>query len=233
MPDRPPPRAPLPPDGDGPGRREAVGRILGAARRLIGRAGLDGASIGDIAREAGVTAGVLRAHFDDRDHLLIETQRAFFRQLHERFIERAQRGEGGLPSALDALDAMWGSVRELHAGAPFIVQTLAVSGQEGPLGERVSSFYDECTALLEDAIHRVFHDDLSRLSVPPERMSVLIRVLLEGLVVELSRARTPEQLARVDAAYADMRSLFERFVLAGQGDRPVDPALLGPVPLPW
>jgi AcrR family transcriptional regulator len=215
------------------GKRETVGRILGAARKAIGRSGFSGATLGAVAKEAGVSKGLLHYHFESKDHLLVETQRAFFRQLHERFTERASRGEGGLPSALDALDAMWDSVRELHGGAPFVVETLALSSHDSPLGHKVSAFYDESTALLEDAIRLVFSEELDALAVPPERMAVLIRVLLEGLVVELARARDEEALARVDAAYQDFRALFERFVLAGKEGPTVDLAALGPVPLPW
>jgi len=219
--------------GIGSEGKKAVPLILGAARRIFGKAGYSAATLGEVAREAGVSKGLLHYHFENKEALLLETQRAFFRQLHERFIERATRGDAGLPSALDALDAMWGSVRELHAGAPFIVETLALSGQETPLGRQVATFYAESTALLEDAIRKVFAADLDRLSVPPDRMAVLIRVLLEGLIVELARARNDAELARVDEAYGDMRRLFERFVLAGDEGPPVDLAALGPVPLPW
>lgn len=224
-----------------PADPRAVQRILGAARRIFGRAGFDGASMGEVAAEAGVSKGLLHYHFENKDHLLLETQRAFFRQLHQRFIERARKGDGGLPSALDALDAMWGAARELHQGAPFLVETLALSTHDSPMGRQVASFYTECTGLLTDAIRAVFAEDLDRLSVPPERMAVLIRVLLEGLVVELARAATEDELARVDLAYSDMRALFARFVLAGQDGPAVDldklgaawPDAAGPVPLPW
>ncbi|MFM2248038.1 MAG: hypothetical protein RL071_4113 [Pseudomonadota bacterium] len=224
-----------------PADPRAVQRILGAARRIFGRAGFDGASMGEVAAEAGVSKGLLHYHFENKDHLLLETQRAFFRQLHQRFVERARKGDGGLPSALDALDAMWGAARELHQGAPFIVETLALSTHDSGMGRQVASFYTECTGLLTDAIRAVFAEDLDRLTVPPERMAVLIRVLLEGMVVELARAATEDELARVDLAYTDMRTLFARFVLAGQDGPTVDLDKLGaawldaegPVPLPW
>ena len=241
MPARTRPSPPFPPGSAAPHDARAVQRILGAARRIFGRAGFDGASMGAVAAEAGVSKGLLHYHFENKDHLLIETQRAFFRQLHQRFIERARKGDGGLPSALDALDAMWAAARELHQGAPFLVETLALSTHDSAMGRQVASFYSECTGLLTDAIRAVFADELDRLSVPPERMAVLIRVLLEGLVVELARAENEPALARVDLAYADMRALFARFVLAGQDGPPVDLDKLGatawidegPVPLPW
>ncbi len=216
----------------------SVQRIVRAASRVFGRSGYDGASMGEVAKEAGVSKGLLHYHFKSKEDLLLEAQRATFRELHRRFVERADKGEGGLDAALEALDAMWRTVRELRGGAPFIVETLAMASHDGPLNQRVAQFYGESTQLLEDAIRRVFEEDLDQLAVTPDRMAVLIRVLLEGLTVELAQARTDEDQARVDQAYLDFRELFERFVLSGQtmsapGPQPFGPGELGPVPLPW
>jgi AcrR family transcriptional regulator len=216
-----------------PGAAASVQRILRAASRVFGRSGYDGASMGDVAREAGVSKGLLHYHFTSKEELLIEAQRATFRELHRRFAERALKGDKGLTAALDALDAMWRSVRELRGGAPFIVETLAMASHDGPLNLRVSRLYAESTQLLEDAIRLVFADELDRLAVTPDRMAVLIRVLLEGLTVELAQARTDEDAARVDQAYLDFRELFERFVLSGGTMPAPDPDELGPMPLPW
>jgi len=214
-------------------RAATTRRILGAARRLFSEAGFSGASMGAVAREAGVSKGLLHYHFDNKDHLFVETQQAFFRELYRRFSERADRGDGGVPSALEALDAAWEAIRDLHGGAAFVVETLALSNHDSVLGQRVATFYDESTDLLEDALALIFQADLPRLAVPPERMAVLIRVLSEGLVVELARARNDEDLERVEAAYQDFRALFGRFVLGGSvGDDGEDPPS-GPMALPW
>jgi AcrR family transcriptional regulator len=216
----------------GRSRGDTTRKILGAARRLFSEAGFSGASMGAVAREAGVSKGLLHYHFDNKDHLFVETQQAFFRELHRRFSERADRGDGGVVSALEALDAAWEAIRDLHGGAAFVVETLALSNHDSALGRRVADFYDESTALLEDAITQLFAAEIDQLAVPPERMAVLIRILSEGLVIELARARTAEDLTRVERAYQDFRGLFARFVLGG---RPLDEAepLDGPMALPW
>jgi AcrR family transcriptional regulator len=210
-----------------------VQRIVRAAARVIGQSGYDRASMGDVAREAGVSKGLLHYHFASKEDLLIEAQRAAFREMHLRFTERARRGEKGLEAALDALDAMWRTVRELRGGAPFIVETLTMATHDGLLNRRLASFYAESTGLLEDAIRQVFADELDRLAISPDRMAVLIRVLLEGLTVELAQARTPEEAARVDQAYLDFRELFERFVLSGQSLAAPASVGVAPMPLPW
>ena len=157
----------------------------------------------------------------DRESLLIETQRSVFRELHKRFLERAQRGEKGLSSALDALDSMWSSIRTLSPGAPFLVETLGRASQKDTLRLQLQDFYLESTRLLEDGIRAVFSDQLHLLSIPPERMAKLIRILLEGLLIELAHAQNDHDLAQVDQAYTDMRQLFAQFVLKKEQSDPI------------
>ena len=76
-----------------------------------------------------------------------------------------------------------------------------------------------------------FSNELERLAIPPRRMANIIRVLLEGLLIELAQAHTEEELKNVDQCYADMRALFARFVLVEQEALPDNPA--DGFPLPW
>jgi hypothetical protein len=164
------------------------------------------------------------------DVLLMEAQQAAWEQLYARFKERAERADGGLASALDALDAMWQMIRHLRAGAPSILHTL--SNPDETVQDRRSRFYQESTRLLTDGIRVVFATDLGHLAIPPDRMAVLVRVMMEGLVVELAQARNAEDVAEVDRAYTDLRALFERYVLDAE-PLPEPQIPLEPIPLPW
>ena len=92
-------------------------------------------------------------------------------------------------------------------------------------------FYRESTLLLEDGIRKVFAEQLSELVISPERMAVLIRVLLSGLVVEMAGATTDDELKELDQAYRDIRTLFGDFVVMSD-DWEVDEHT-DSVPLPW
>lgn len=164
------------------------------------------------------------------DLALMEAQQSVYVQLHQRWTERAQRGDGGLRSALEALDAMWDTVRQLRAAAPTVLGTL--SNPQPTVTDRRARFYEESTRLLEDAIRHVFASDLGQLALPPERLAVLVRITIEGLVVELAQAKSPEDVAVVDRAYLDLRALFERFVV-GDGAATAPTVELHPIPLPW
>ncbi len=190
-----------------------VQRILDAATRVVGARGLDATTLADVARAAGVPFGLMRYHFRSKEHLLIEAQRATFRRVHERFEDRFARGEGGVGTAMEALDALWHAVRDLHAWAPFMVQTMAVSARDPALGERMADFNAESSARVELGLVRLFTDQLDRLVLPPDRLARAVRTGLYGLVVELAFARTEEERAAVDQTYLDVRALLERVVI--------------------
>jgi len=193
----------------------SVARIVDAAARLFGAEGFQGASMGSVARAAGVSKGLLHYHFRSKEHLLVETQRATFRQIHERFEKRFERGERGIDTALEGIDTLWQAVVDMRAWAPFIIETMSLAAQEHPIRLHVDDFYRESNTLLERGVRNVFADDLDSLAIPPERLAMLIRTSIHGLVVELSYARTPGEMARVDQAYRDLRDFFARVILAG------------------
>jgi AcrR family transcriptional regulator len=198
-----------------PRAARSIKRILDAAAHLFGAQGFEGASMNAVARAAGVSKGLLHYHFESKEHLLIEAQRATFHQIHLRFEERFKKGDRGIQTALDGIDTLWSAVCDMRAWAPFIVQTMSLAGQNRPIRGAVDDFLNESMTLLERGIRNVFIDELSNMAVPPHRLAMLIRTALHGLVVELSYARTPFQLSRVDQAYQDFRNFFGALILQG------------------
>ncbi len=87
-------------------RRRA--EIVEAALRVVGRAGLDGATTRAIADEARCTLSVLAHYFGDKEGLLVAAQTT----LYDRIVERAFR-TGGELMGLAALEAA------LEATLPF------------------------------------------------------------------------------------------------------------------
>jgi len=171
-----------------------------------------GASMNAVARAAGVSKGLLHYHFDTKEHLLIEAQRAAFRRIHAQFEHQFQQGSGK-EAAMGALDALWGSIRELYAWAPFLVETLSLAHQNADVRAHLDGFYDESMGLLQDGLDRLFADDPNVLTLPPERMVRLIRLALHGLLVELTLANGDDDLARVDETWQDLRAVLADHVL--------------------
>ena len=206
-------------------------QILHTAKKLFGRIGYRDATIEQVIKTAGVSKRVFQQYFQTKEGLLIETQRAVFRELHRRFTRQALGEKQGLSTALDALDAMWQTARDLRDIAPFMLETLNLGNKNASLRPQLEQFYQESTSLLEDGIRKVFVKELGVLIIPPEQMAILIRILLSGLVVELAQVQSTEQLNQLDQVYANIRSLFEKFVVQNEDltwNEETDT-----VPLPW
>ena len=215
-------------------KKRAQKLILRAASRIFGEMGYDGASVQKVADEAGVSKSLVHYHFHTKEKLLLEAQKTTFRELHRRISEGAKRGDIGLRAALSALDSMWESIRDLREGAPFVDETLSLAGKKKDLQPNIRAFYEESTALLSDGIKCVFAEDLERLAIPPDRMAILLRIVLEGLTVELAQVQTTADLRRVDQAYADMRKLFGDFVILKESQEITTGSHTDEnIPLPW
>ena len=192
----------------------SVQKILEAAARKFGREGFQAASMHAVARAAGVSKGLLHYHFHSKEHLLLETQRATFREVYEHFQTRFGDGDRGVDTALDGLDALWNAIVGLHHWTPFMVETMAQTTGDRPLRDDVDAFYAEAMAMLEDGIRHAFAEHLNEPTAPPDRLAVIVRVGMHGLVVELARARTEAEVAEVERAYRDLRQMFAQSVLS-------------------
>lgn len=192
----------------------SIQRIVDAAAGLFGSAGYRGASMTAVAKAAGVSKGLLHYHFESKEHLLFEAQRAAYRRIHEHFEARFKQGERGLDTALEALDALWLAIYEMRAWAPFMMETVSLSSQNERVRTLLHNFLDEAMTLLESGVAQVFRDEQDRLITTPPRVAWLVRAGIHGLVVELSLARTDEDLRRVEQTYEDMKRMFEHSILS-------------------
>jgi len=161
-----------------------------------------------VARAAGVSKGLLHYHFDSKEHLLIEAQRATFRQIHQRFQERHQAGMVGVSGATEVLDNLWDSIRSMRGWAPFMVEILAQGAHRGPFWSYLDEFVTESTQLLTAGIESVFSDAPDQLGIPPERLARLVRTSMFGLIVELAYAKDDEAVQAVEQTYRDLRQTF-------------------------
>ena len=63
-------------------RSKTRGSILKTAKRLFGLTGYQSTTLDDIAKFAGLSASTMQSHFENKESLLLETQRTIFRELH-------------------------------------------------------------------------------------------------------------------------------------------------------
>jgi AcrR family transcriptional regulator len=73
-----------------PERRE---QLIAAAARVVARSGYDAATVRDVAREAGVSTGVIAYYFDGKDDLLAHVLREASRRFRQRLDEASAAAE--------------------------------------------------------------------------------------------------------------------------------------------
>ena len=78
--------------------REARRRqLIDATMKCIARKGMGSTTLGDVAREAGLSQGIVNLHFESKDNLLKETLRALAHEYREKF-DKALENSGPLPA---------------------------------------------------------------------------------------------------------------------------------------
>ena len=84
--------------------REARRRqLIDATMKCIARKGMSNTSIGDVAKEAGLSQGIVNLHFESKDNLLTETLRTLANEYREQFDKSLEKGG---PRPADALLAL-------------------------------------------------------------------------------------------------------------------------------
>jgi len=78
--------------------REARRRqLIDATMKCIARKGMGSTTLGDVAKEAGLSQGIVNLHFESKDNLLKETLGALAKEYREKF-DKAIRNSGPHPT---------------------------------------------------------------------------------------------------------------------------------------
>ncbi len=189
-----------------------VRRILAAALAVWSRHGYHGASLQDVADEAGVAKSLLHYHFASKEHLLIELQAAHFRQVAGAVRERLAARPPSVESALDALDQVWDSIVATRRQFPFVLEVWRASTQSREVRARLHAFDREMTALLLDGLRRSLGPLAASLPLPPDRLVELLQVAFAGFSLRLFETDRP---SRVRRAFDDFKQLVRGVVFAG------------------
>lgn len=78
-------------------------QLIDATMKCIARKGMGSTTLGDVAREAGLSQGIVNLHFESKDNLLTETLRALAREYRDRF-DKVLQTSG--PDPVDKLTAI-------------------------------------------------------------------------------------------------------------------------------
>ncbi|WP_304170199.1 TetR/AcrR family transcriptional regulator [Phenylobacterium aquaticum] len=137
-------------------KQQTRAKVLAAARRLFSECGYEGATIRDIATEAGMSTGAVFANFTDKSDLFREIMFSDMATLAETMREAASRGRGVEDALLRAFSvgyAFYKSQLPL-ARAAFSVSWLPEEGVELRFSDTAQALRDLITEQVQLAVER-------------------------------------------------------------------------------
>jgi AcrR family transcriptional regulator len=192
---------------------KTVRKILDAALVCWTRDGYHGASLKEIADEAGVAKSLLHYHFESKEHLLIELQSVHCRRVARRVRERLLATEPSFDNALAAMDHVFQEMIDIREQFPFALEVWRASMQNAAVRERLHAFEQEILDLFQEGVHTTLGPLAPLLRLPPDRLAELLQVVLGGF--ELRLFLNPD-IARLRRVYEDFKMLV-RLALAPTG----------------
>ncbi len=159
-------------------------RILAAARRAFATSGFRGATVPDIAREAGISVGLIYRYFDSKEELFVELCLQGSSVTYEALREDLSR----IGDPLERLRAAFGAFMHAHEGNQglLVLQALPAAGADQRVADALIRRREELVAFsagfLSDAIGRREVDP----GVPVDALAVAVSTLLDGAMVALA-----------------------------------------------
>ena len=195
-------------------KEETRAELIEAAARVFARRGFHGASIQEIAREAGYSTGAIYWHFSGKDDLFLAVYEAYATARVREFEEIHERAQGELPQRTRAYADQW--MARLRRDPQFMVLSLEFlvhAWRNPPLREA----FGHRVAFGRLAIARLLEEAASErgvgLPMPAEDLATVLRELGSGLGI----AKLAEPEAFSDALFGDFVELFFELVVDRQG----------------
>jgi AcrR family transcriptional regulator len=191
---------------------KSVQRILRAALERWSRDGYHGASLKDIATEAGVAKSLVHYHFESKEHLLIELQADWCRRVARNVRERMAAGPPSLDSALAAFDQVWNALVATRQQFRFALEVWRQSASNPAIHRRLVEFDREIAAMCAEGLAVTLGPLAGELTLPLDRAAALVQVVLDGLSFRLF---LEDDVDAVHRTFVDIRSLLVAALLPG------------------
>jgi AcrR family transcriptional regulator len=187
------------------------GRLLEAAEAVFARRGFHGASVEEIAREAGATTGALYSNFAGKEDLFLELFEQSTAEYVREYGEIFATGETFEQQARGGADRFMEILGERPAYFPLFIEFWAYAIREPALRERFAARYEAFrSAFASLVLEGASQQGISLSSEFAERMGIVINALGDGLALE----KLADQAAVPNELFGDMLVLIFRALAA-------------------
>jgi AcrR family transcriptional regulator len=189
---------------------EASARIVEAMRRSVAARGAAGSTFDQVAREAGVSRGLLHYHFGTKEKLLAEV----VRRDAEIRLEHLGRELAGAGTAAEVIAVLVHSLEDLVERDPGFVALMFELFTTGRQNPEIAAEFAALQRVTREHVARLLaareREGAIRLRDDPEAVAAVLLALADGLALRLLGEPEHDHRATLDAATAAARALIAK-----------------------
>jgi AcrR family transcriptional regulator len=160
-------------------------RIIAAMRASVGKRGAAGSTFDHVAREAGVSRGLLHYYFGSKERLLVEVVRHDCDVRNQAMDERLERA-GSVDEILDALVVGLNEFIEDDAGSQAVIyEMLSASRHSEEIRAELAELYRQWRERLAGWLRVKEREGVIRLEAEPEAVASILFALGDGFGIQV------------------------------------------------
>jgi AcrR family transcriptional regulator len=187
---------------------EASARIVDAMRKSVAARGAAGSTFDQVAREAGVSRGLLHYHFGTKEKLLAEV----VRRDAEIRLEHLGSELAKAATVADVITALVRSLEELVERDPGFVALMFELFTSGRRNPEIAAEFGALQRVTREHVARLLaareREGVIRLTDDAETVAAVLLSLADGLALRLLGEPDRDHGATLDAATAAARALI-------------------------
>jgi AcrR family transcriptional regulator len=196
--------------GDLPRRLEGekAQRIIAAMRASVGKRGAAGSTFDHVAREAGVSRGLLHYYFGSKERLLVEVVRHDCEVRNRSMDERLERA-GSVDEIVDALVVGLNEfIEDATGGQAVIYEMLSASRHSEEIRAELAELYRQWRERLAAWLRVKEREGVIRLQAEPEAVASILFALGDGFGIQVLCDSDWDQQAAFELGVASARRLL-------------------------
>jgi AcrR family transcriptional regulator len=161
-------------------------RIVAAMRDSVARRGAAGSTFDHVAREAGVSRGLLHYYFGSKERLLVEVVRHDADIRIHSFEERL-RGAGSLDEVIEALVVQLREYVEEEPGWHAVIhELLSAARRNDDIREELADLYTRVRGQVAEILREKESAGIVRLRADAESVASVFLAIADGLEVQIT-----------------------------------------------
>jgi AcrR family transcriptional regulator len=183
-------------------------RIIAAMRASVGKRGAAGSTFDHVAREAGVSRGLLHYYFGSKERLLVEVVRHDCEVRNQAMDERLEQA-ASVDEIVDALVVGLNEFIEDDAGGQAVIyEMLSASRHSEELRGELAELYRQWRERLAGWLRVKEREGVIRLQAEPEAVASILFALGDGFGIQVLCDSKWDQDAAFELGVASARQLL-------------------------